>query len=99
MGGRPPLNRNICLRLCVHVGRGDGRTADLDNFVGGVYNGLGAAPENVRCLHPSFLKKENLDVDPRERIAIYDDSQVVKIYAEKIVESGESWYEIVAEDG
>ena len=100
MDGRSPLNRNICLRLCVHVGHGDGRTADIDNFVGGVCDGLGAAPKNIwKCLHPSFLKGENLDVHPRKRIAIYDDSRVVKIYAEKIVESGESWYGIEAEDG
>ena len=99
MGDRSPLNRNICLNLCVHVDHGDDQTADLDNFVGGVCDGLGAAPKNVKCLHPSFLKGENLDVHPRKRIAIYDDSRVVKIYAEKVVESGESWYEIEAEDG
>ena len=100
MDGRSPLDGNIRLTLRVHVGRGDDRTADLDNFVGGVCDGLGAAPKNVwKYLHPSFLKEENLDADPRERIVIYDDSRAVKIYAEKIVESGESWYEIAAEDG
>ena len=108
LGSQPPFAKGIRLALRVHVGRqapvsvnaGAKGFGDLDNFVAGVCDGLMAAHENVRKedWHPLFHEPENSDVVPTETIAYEDDSNVVKIDAEKIVGPGDHcYYEIELE--
>ena len=98
LGDRRPFTREIRVTLRVHVGRqNDVRSGDLDNFITGVCDGLMAC--NPRsAIHPLFDKNGNSTVHPSKTIAIVDDSQVVKIDAEKLAGLGEDhWYEIKLE--
>ena len=91
--GSQPFTKRIRLTLHLHVGDGflrkrsadPGNFGDLDNFIGGVCDGLMSPHSNKESFYPSFC-------------AIEDDSEVVKIDAEKRVGPGDHcWYEIVLE--
>lgn len=95
IGDQLPFGREIRLTLRVHVGpRNDRRSGDLDNFVTGVCDGL-MAGDPRSSVHPSFEEFENSAVHPSKTIAIVDDSQVMKVDAEKLAGFGDDyWYEI-----
>ena len=98
LGDQPPFTRDIRLTLRVHVGlRNDRHAGDLDNFIAGVCDGL-MAGDPRSSVHPSFDESENSSVHPSKTIAIFDDSQVMKIDAEKLSGlSDDHWYEIKLE--
>ena len=109
LGGQACFTRDIRLVLVlrVHVGRledersGNSGSGDLDNFVSGVCDGLMRAHPNTpsTSFHDLFRKPENSDVHPTKSLAFEDDSQVVKINAEKLVgPEDHSWYEIELEE-
>ena len=92
-GSQEPFTKNIQLTLRLDVGDGflrkrsadPGNFGDLDNFIGGVCDGLMSPRSNKEDFHPSFY-------------AIKDDSQVVKICAEKRLGPGDHCiYEIELE--
>ena len=94
LGTQQPFTSKIQLTLRVHVPRNDRSTGDLDNFVAGVCDGLMKAADGVSA-PPPFDESENSAVRPDKTIAIRDDSEVLKIDAEKIVcPGGGYWYEI-----
>ena len=82
-GYREPFTKNIQLKVRLRVGEGFLRNrshdpdnfGDLDSLVGGVCDGLQRPPSDKECFFPSFC-------------AIKNDSQVVKITAEKNVGAG-----------
>ena len=82
-GSPPPFTKDIQLTLRLKVGEGFLRKrsadpnnfGDLDSLVGGVCDGLQRPPLDSECFFPSFC-------------AIEDDSQVVKIAAEKDLGAG-----------
>ena len=92
---------DVRLTLRVHVGfrnRGLGKkgSGDLDNFVAGVCDGLMPAQQEPAI--DQELWSQNPAVDPEIPVAFEDDSQVVKINAEKlVVPEDHSWYEIELE--
>ena len=105
----------VRLTLKVHVGIPDWDTldtdarrkalkecGDLDNFVAGVCDGLMKAHPNTLKVprpkgHPLLSFPEH--VRPSKPIAFKDDSQIMKIDAERIVSSGDHrWYEVVLEE-
>ena len=108
--GSQPLTGEIRLTLTVHVGVKDfdkldrdarakavKNVGDLDNFVAGVCDGLMAAHPNTpnTSFHDLFGKPENSDVHPTIPIAFEDDSQIVKINAERRIRHGDHrWYEV-----
>lgn len=96
LGSQPPFTKGIRLTLRVGVRSGNNQNpGDLDNFITGVCDGLMAA-HRLAKIDPIFCKSENLTVYPSRTIAILDDSQVMKIDAEKRVGPGD-WYEIEVE--
>ncbi len=99
MAGRPPLIENIKLVLRIHLDRQGGRSpGDLDNLIGGVCDGLMAAPPRAR-LHPEFDDPARADVAPSRCIAIGNDEAVVRIEAEKLFDAPrEPWYEVTLEE-
>ena len=98
LGNQHPFEQQIRLTLRIHVGRRNTKTSgDLDNYVTGVCDGLMAATSGS-CLDPTFEEPENVAVHPGKRIAIVDDSQIMKIDAEKLAGlSDDYWYEIELE--
>ena len=98
LGEQPPFTRKIRLTLRVHVGlRNDRHSGDLDNFIAGVCDGLMAGDPRSSA-HQSFDERENSPVHPSKTVAIFDDSQVMRVDAEKLVGlSDDHWYEIKLE--
>ena len=98
LGGGQPFSREIVLRVRIYVGQSNTRASgDLDNFISGICDGLMAAD---RCskIHSLLCKPQNSTIHPHKTIAICDDSQVIKICAEKLVGSCTSeWYEVEIE--
>lgn len=86
LGGRPSLARRISFGLRVHLGTANARhNGDLDAFVAGVCDGLGAVSPNTPWHgHHLWLLPENDDVRPDRAIAIDDKSEILHIVAEKI---------------
>lgn len=86
-GSPPPFTKNIQLTLRLEVGEGFLRKrsadpnnfGDLDSLVAGVCDGLQRPPLDRECFFPSFCAIEN-------------DSQVVKIVAEKDLSPGHHCY-------
>ena len=101
MGSQPLFAGDVRLTLRVHVGfrdkgLGNKGSGDLDNFVSGVCDGLMNAQGQPNI--DEDLWRENPDVHPTRSIAFKDDSQVVKINAEKLaIPEDHSWYEIELE--
>ncbi len=98
LGDQRPFTWKIRLTFRVHVGlQNDARSGDRDNFITGVCDGLMAC--NPRsAIHPLFDENGNSAVHPSKTIAIVDDSQVVKIDAEKLTGLGDDhWYQIKLE--
>jgi len=94
---RSPLKNNIRLALKIHLPANDRSIGDLDTFVTGVCDGLMATPYGGK-LDPIWDNKELENIHPTNTIAIDDDSQVVSIQAEKIIDgSSKQWYEVVLE--
>ena len=92
-GSPRPFTKNIQLKLRLKVGSrflrkrsaDPNNFGDLDSLVAGVCDGLQRPPPNRECFFPSFCAIEN-------------DSQVVKIVAEKSLGSGDHCcYEIELE--
>ena len=98
LGTEQPFTDDIRLTLRVHVGNHNDRgSGDLDNYVAGVCDGLMAAHRNAKP-DGSFEESENSAVHPTKPIAILDDSNVIKIDAEKLVGLEDKyWYEIELE--
>ncbi len=98
MAGAPPLLRDVHLVLRVHAGPRDRAVVgDLDNLIGGVCDGLMAAPRRVRP-HPYFADPACAEIAPCRCIAIVDDEAIVRIEAEKRFDAPDgAWYEIVLE--
>jgi hypothetical protein len=91
LGGQPSLARNIRLTLRLHVGPVNGRhVGDLDNFITGICDGL----QSGKGTWAAWDTRELESVHPRNAVAIVDDSEVVKIDAEKIIGPGEPWYSV-----
>ena len=113
--GPQVLTGRIRLTLEVHVGIPEWNTlgtedrrealkrcGDLDNFIGGVCDGLMAADENVikkQLWHKDF-KNANKEIHPRESIAYKDDAQIMEIRAKKVVVDVALayWYKVELED-
>ncbi len=98
-GSQPCFISGIRLTLSVHVGPqpGDDKNrGDLDNFIAGVCDGLMAA-QNDPKIDSSFNEFRGSDVHPTSTVVIQNDSEVVKIDAEKLHVDGESWYEVELE--
>ena len=100
-----PFTGPVRLTLTIHVGdqapvvtnAGKNGFGDLDNFVGGVCDGLMAADPSAKP-HGLFDQPENADVDPKKKIAIRDDQQVMEIHARKRIAPGNHcWYEVELE--
>ena len=78
------------------------KLGDLDNFVSGVCDGLmglGKYPHPSQKLAEVF--RENKDVHPLKAIAYEDDSQIMEIYAKRMVNRDpkeECWYEVTLEE-
>ena len=98
----PPFTGPVRLSLSIHVGdqasvvteAGEKGFGDLDNFVGGVCDGLMAADPSAKT-HELFDRRENADVDPEKKIAFWDDQQVMEIHARKRIAPGNHcWYEV-----
>ena len=98
MHGDPPLQKDICLSLIVHVGALNVRiTGDLDNFITGVCDGLQAALPNAKIAE-IFSKPEFMAVHPARPIGMIDDVQVIEISARKVVgDTLKPWYEVTIE--
>jgi hypothetical protein len=96
--GHSPLQSNIKFTLKIHIGPVNDRSiGDLDTFITGVCDGLMAAYPGGK-VDPIWNDVKLEDVHPSKVIAIVDDSQVVSIYAEKIIgDIGQPWYEVVLE--
>ena len=101
----PPVARNIRLTLCIHVGpqqaafrerKDAGKYAgDLDNFIGGVCDGLGKGYESEEPEVRALWESEEGSIQPSEPVAIEEDSKVIEIHAERIVGLwDEPWYDI-----
>lgn len=104
----PPFARNIRLSLCVHVEplqaafrepEDAGKYAgDLDNFIGGVCDGLGKGYESEKPEIRALWESENGSIQPSELVAIEDDSKVIEIHAKRVVGLwDEPWYDIELE--
>ena len=104
----PPVARNIRLTLCVHVGPRQAAfrepedagayAGDLDNFIGGVCDGLGKGYESEKPEVRALWENEETSIQPAEPVAIEDDSKVVEILAKRIVGLwDEPWYDIKLE--
>lgn len=98
LSGAPPLQRNIRIRLTVHVGpRNNRSTGDLDNFITGVCDGLMRADPRS-SLDPLWAMPKHAGIHPMRALAVMDDSQVMSIEAAKIVDDADGpWYEISLE--
>lgn len=96
--GESPLTNNIKITLKIHVGvKNDRITGDLDTFVTGICDGLMAAYPGGK-LDPLWDDAELKDIHPIKTIAIVDDSQIIKIKAEKIIgDTDQPWYEVTLE--
>ncbi len=97
--GFSPLQSNIRLTLKIHVGPINNRLiGDLDTFITGVCDGLMAAAPGSK-LDLTWDDKKLEHVHPSKTIAIIDDSQVVSIQAEKIIDgTAQQWYEVILEE-
>lgn len=86
LGNDLPLQSNIKLTLEVHVGPMNERvTGDLDNYITGVCDGLMKAAPNSKFA--SLWDEEKLkDIHPSEVVAMVDDSQVLCIRVEKVID-------------
>ena len=95
LGNKPPFSQEIRLKASIHLGSSNTRaTGDLDTFVSGICDGLMQADRRAK-LHQLFGKPENASIHPRKTIAILDDSQMIEIYANKLVgESTDDWYAV-----
>lgn len=94
---QPPLKNNIKLILKIHISVNNRSIGDLDTFVTGVCDGLMATRYGGKL--DSIWDNEELEnIHPIKTIAIVDDSQVVSIHAEKIIEdTNKPWYEVILE--
>ena len=103
-----PVARNIRLTLRIHVGPHQaafkepedvGKYAgDLDNFIGGVCDGLGKGHESEELEVRALWESEGDSIQPSEPVAIEEDSKVIEIHAERIVGLwDEPWYDIKLE--
>ena len=97
-----PFTGPVRLSLSIHVGdqasvvtnAGKNGFGDLDNFVGGVCDGLMAADPSAEP-HELFDQPQNADVDPTKKIAFWDDQQVMEIHARtRIAPGNHCWYEV-----
>ena len=94
IGDDPPLRRSITLRMWVYVHENTKQVGDLDTFVAGVCDALMVAPTGAP-LAPVLNDLGEGRASPTMMLAIEDDSQVVRIEAEKIVDPGrEQRYEV-----
>jgi hypothetical protein len=94
MKGAPPLSNNINLSLKLYIPINNRGVGDLDTFVTGICDGLMATHYGGK-LDPIWDKPEIVDIHPKKTIAVEDDSEIIKIQAEKIVgKYNHFWYEI-----
>jgi hypothetical protein len=101
MGGMPPFVGRVALTLTIVLrspSRRLRRQGDLDAYIAGVCDGLMAATPTTR-LHALWADPALQTIHPFTALAIRDDSQIVRILAEKIVGDGSApWYEISIEE-
>lgn len=109
-----PLSGDVRLTLKVHLRLPDWGTretakryealksiGDLDNFIGGVCDGLmglGKHPDPKQKLASVFCDAENEAICPKKMIAYEDDSQISEIVATRIVHSANPRYEVGLEE-
>ncbi len=96
--GRDKLGRNISLSIRLHIkGKNIRYTGDLDNYITGICDGLMMA-DKYAILNECWHRLECRDIHPLQCSFIADDSEIIKIYAEKILDNHEDvWYEILLE--
>lgn len=96
--GHDKLESNISLSIRLHIkGKNTRYTGDLDNYITGICDGLMMAA-NSGVLNECWDSPEHQDIHPLQCSFIADDSEIIKIKAEKTFDNPESvWYEILLE--
>jgi len=95
--GQPALQSNIKLILKIHIPVNNRSIGDLDTFVTGVCDGLMATRYGGK-LDPIWDNEELENIHPIKTVAIVDDSQILRIQAEKVIgDTEQPWYETVLE--
>ena len=102
LGSEGCFTGRVQLKLEVHVqgeGNRDSRLGDLDNFVSGICDALGKWDPKWGAVDPDvWPEAQDCPVHPERPIAFDDDSQVMKIDAEKWVwKNSGNCYEVVLE--
>ncbi|MFC2017444.1 hypothetical protein ACFLUD_03425 [Chloroflexota bacterium] len=98
LSGQLPLQINIKLSLKLLLPVNTQSIGDLDTFVTGVCDGLMKSDSRSKLHEETWGNPEYRDVHPDKVIAIVDDSQVISIQAEKIIDNTDhQWYEVILE--
>ena len=94
--GCDKLERNINLSIKLHIkGENNRNTGDLDNYITGICDGLMMVAK-CSILNKCWDSLEYEDIHPLQISFIADDSEVIKITAEKVLDNPDSvWYEIL----